>query len=215
MEGISCCLNNFRVIEVLNAQKNRYLKTSRSATKLKHDANLSILLASPGSLDARHFNLKVVHMPAEFMPHPLAVVNVRPDLSRQNLHSLRFRLFFIIMKEPFDSQFDSQHYRPQGIFDRHVPALNIAGSPVGHLCHRSSRGFASGAGSSRPRRQWALVQIVVHAARPWSSLGSDPDRLLSVPESRNVMRRAAGTAIAPTLSSCVRVRDTVSMVRPR
>ena len=40
-------------------------------------------------------------------------------------------------------------------------------------------------------------------------------RRLSVPELQNVIRRAAGTAIAPTLSSCDSVRDTVSIVSPR
>jgi len=39
-------------------------------------------------------------------------------------------------------------------------------------------------------------------------------RRLSVPELQ-VILRAVGTAIAPTLSSCDSVRDTVSMVSPR
>jgi hypothetical protein len=61
MECTSCRLNNFRVIEVFDAQKDRHLKTGRSVIELKHDANLSFLLASPGSLDACHLDLKFVH----------------------------------------------------------------------------------------------------------------------------------------------------------
>src|ERR1700736_5240424 len=64
MEGTSCRLNNFRVIEVFNAQKDRHLKTGRSVIELKHDANLSFLLASPASLDACHLDFKSVHQPA-------------------------------------------------------------------------------------------------------------------------------------------------------
>jgi len=62
MECISCCFNHFRVIEVLDAQKNRHLKTSQSAIELKRDANLSVLLASPDSLDACYLDPKFVHL---------------------------------------------------------------------------------------------------------------------------------------------------------
>jgi hypothetical protein len=62
MQCISCCFNHFRVIEVLDAQKNRHLKTSQSAIELKRDANLSVLLASPGSLDACYLDPKFVHL---------------------------------------------------------------------------------------------------------------------------------------------------------
>src|SRR5690349_24349624 len=64
MECISCCLNHFRVIELLDAQTNRHLKSGRSAIELKRDTNLSFLLVSPCCLDACYLDPKFVHLPA-------------------------------------------------------------------------------------------------------------------------------------------------------
>jgi hypothetical protein len=52
---------HFGVIEVTNVQNYRDLKTGKPAVDLERDANPSILLVSPRSLDARHFYAKFAH----------------------------------------------------------------------------------------------------------------------------------------------------------
>jgi hypothetical protein len=54
-------LNHFGIIEVLDAQRYRDLKIDGPSVNLERDANLSMLLASPGDLDARHFDLEFAH----------------------------------------------------------------------------------------------------------------------------------------------------------
>jgi hypothetical protein len=54
-------LNHFGIIEVLDAQRYRDLKIDGPSVDLKRDANLSIPVASPGGLDARHFDLEFCH----------------------------------------------------------------------------------------------------------------------------------------------------------
>jgi hypothetical protein len=61
MESISRCLNHFGIIELLDAQRYRDLKIDRPSVNLKRDANLSIPVASPGGLDARHFDFEFCH----------------------------------------------------------------------------------------------------------------------------------------------------------
>ncbi len=61
MEGTACRLNHFGVIVVADAQNYRNLKTGRPAIDLKRDTNLSILPASAGRLDPRHFDLEFTH----------------------------------------------------------------------------------------------------------------------------------------------------------
>jgi len=58
MQGTSCCLNHFGVIEVADAQDDRNLKTGRSAIDLKRNANL---LAPAGCFDPGHFDREFAH----------------------------------------------------------------------------------------------------------------------------------------------------------
>ena len=58
MQGASCCLNHFGVIEVADAQDDRNLKAGRSAIDLKRDANL---LAPAGRFDPGHFDIEFAH----------------------------------------------------------------------------------------------------------------------------------------------------------
>jgi hypothetical protein len=53
--------NHFGIIEVLDAQMYRDLKMNGTSVKLKRDANVSTLLASPGRLYACHFDLELAH----------------------------------------------------------------------------------------------------------------------------------------------------------
>jgi hypothetical protein len=66
-------LNHFGIIEVLDAQSYRNLKIDGPSVNLKRDANLSIPLASPSGLDARHFDLEFAHGPTRMRSAPTPV----------------------------------------------------------------------------------------------------------------------------------------------
>jgi hypothetical protein len=54
-------LNHFRVVEVLDAKKDRDLEHYGLTGDLKRNANVGPLRASRSQLDARHRDLKFVH----------------------------------------------------------------------------------------------------------------------------------------------------------
>ena len=66
------------------------------------------------------------------------------------------------------------------------------------------------AASSQGRRvAWFKVGAAAYARDAYAFMLESAERL------RSTMRRELGSPIAAVLSSCVSVRDTVSMVRPR
>src|SRR3974377_1475984 len=87
-----------------------------------------------------------------------------------------------------------------------ILALAQKGRPKPSFLDVGPSGLAAG-------RRTAALTLTVCRNRPRSEAPNGSPgpqqalRQLSVPELQNVIRRAAGTAIAPTLSSCDSVRD--------
>jgi hypothetical protein len=83
MQGASCRLNHFGVIEVAEAQNDRNLKTGRPAIDLERDPNL---LASAARFDPGHFDLEFAHRLARLAGEGGRCLNAVPP-ARPAIHT--------------------------------------------------------------------------------------------------------------------------------